>query len=152
MALIGVGTGLFFAPNNTLIMGSVPPARAGMASGLIGTMRQSGYAVGFAVMAGLFTAIQDGFARDWIHLGLRPLPGPMADRLSHLFEAGGPWSPEALVAILHVGAVLAVGLTMLTVIYSAPRLSLGAEGHMAALGLPSWPRSAGCSSSPARRS
>ncbi len=42
--------------------------RAGMASGLIGTMRQSGYAVGFAITASLFAAMQDGFAHDWIRL------------------------------------------------------------------------------------
>lgn len=130
MVLLGIGTGLFFSPNNALILGSVPPARTGMASGLIGTMRQSGYAIGFAVVASLFTFVQTRFESAWSRQGLLPLPGAMAARLSHVYEWGGLWSPEMLTFILHVGALLGASVTLLVVLYSTPRLALGLSGYL----------------------
>lgn len=134
MVLIGIGTGLFFSPNNALILGGVPPARAGMASGLIGTLRQAGYALGFAVIASLFTFVQTRFETAWSRQGLLPLPGPMAERLSHVYEWGGLWSPEMLTFILHVAALVSAALTLLVVLYSAPRLALGLQGYLTTVG------------------
>jgi MFS family permease len=134
MVPIGIGTGLFFSPNNALILGSVPPSRAGMASGLIGTMRQAGYAVGFAVIASLFTFIQNRFETSWALQGLLPLPGEMARRLSHVYEWGGLWSPEMLTFILHISALVGATITLLVMLYSTPKLQLGLEGYLVTIG------------------
>jgi MFS family permease len=54
LALIGGGLGLFTAPNNATIMGSVPPQRAGMASGVLNMSRGIGTALGLALTGLLF--------------------------------------------------------------------------------------------------
>ena len=121
MLLLGIGSGLFFSPNNTLLMSNVPPARLGMAAGLIGILRQSGYALGFALIASLFTAIQDGIEERWTGTGLRPLAGDSAASLAWLFEEGGIWSPEVLLFILKVTVFLGAGIVLVAVANSAPR-------------------------------
>ena len=52
LALVGVGVGLFTAPNNSAIMGSVPKGRQGVAGALLAAARTVGFASGVAV-AGL---------------------------------------------------------------------------------------------------
>jgi len=53
MALIGAGVGIFTVPNSSAAMGSVPPERLGLASGLQATMRNLGIATGAAAMAAI---------------------------------------------------------------------------------------------------
>jgi len=53
MALIGAGVGIFTVPNSSAAMGSVPPERLGLASGLQATMRNLGIASGAAAMAAI---------------------------------------------------------------------------------------------------
>lgn len=53
LVVIGVGSGLFFSPNMSAIMGSVPRGRLGMASSAIGARRNLGQSVGVAVGATL---------------------------------------------------------------------------------------------------
>lgn len=53
MSLIGVGMGIFSVPNSSAAMGSVPPERLGLASGLQATMRNLGIASGAAAMAAI---------------------------------------------------------------------------------------------------
>jgi EmrB/QacA subfamily drug resistance transporter len=55
LAVIGGGLGLFTAPNNATIMGSVPPRQAGMASGVLNMSRGLGTALGLALTGLLFT-------------------------------------------------------------------------------------------------
>lgn len=55
LALVGLGTGLFLAPNNTAIMSSVPKDQAGIGSGMIATMRSLGQVMGIAVSGAVFT-------------------------------------------------------------------------------------------------
>ncbi len=52
--LLGFGMGLFVAPNNSAVMGSVPSSRLGTAGGLIATMRNLGASVGGALTSILF--------------------------------------------------------------------------------------------------
>ncbi len=49
MAVTGAGFGLFQTPNNSAIMGNVPPSHRGVASGTLATMRNIGMATGVAV-------------------------------------------------------------------------------------------------------
>ena len=131
MVPIGVGTGLFFSPNNSLIMGSVPTQKAGMASGMIGTLRQAGYAVGFAVTASLVTFIQDRFEVSWTRQALGTVDAGAAHALGEIFEAGGIWSPEMLVYVFHVGAIISAALTILVIAYSWPRVRLSGSRRLA---------------------
>ncbi|RLB86718.1 MAG: MFS transporter [Deltaproteobacteria bacterium] len=55
MALAGVGTALFVSPNNTAIMGAVPMARRGIASGATATARNLGMVMGVALATTIFT-------------------------------------------------------------------------------------------------
>lgn len=50
MVLMGIGGGLAFSPLNVLIMGSVPPADAGAAGGVLQTMQQIGSTLGLALL------------------------------------------------------------------------------------------------------
>lgn len=56
LALAGAGSGLFQSPNNSSIMGAVPPARSGITGGLIATVRNVGMMLGVALAATIFSA------------------------------------------------------------------------------------------------
>lgn len=51
MAICGIGFGLFQAPNNRMIMTSVPRSRSGAGSGMLGTARLLGQSLGAAFVA-----------------------------------------------------------------------------------------------------
>jgi MFS family permease len=55
LACVGVGMGLFTAPNNASIMGAAPEQQAGMASGVLNMTRGLGTALGLAVTGTIFT-------------------------------------------------------------------------------------------------
>jgi MFS family permease len=48
LAVLGVGYSLFASPNNNAVMSSVEPARAGLASGILGTFRVLGMSLSMA--------------------------------------------------------------------------------------------------------
>ena len=50
MVLLGIGGGMAFSPLNVLIMGTVPPADAGAAGGVLQTMQQIGSTLGLAIL------------------------------------------------------------------------------------------------------
>ena len=53
---IGIGMGLFQAPNNSAVMGRAPKDRLGVASGLLNLSRTLGTSTGLPLMGTLFTA------------------------------------------------------------------------------------------------
>lgn len=55
LALVGFGTGLFLAPNNNAIMGSVPKNQIGVASGMLALMRNVGQVMGVATSGAMFS-------------------------------------------------------------------------------------------------
>ncbi|MBZ4646877.1 MAG: hypothetical protein PWR27_145 [Petroclostridium sp.] len=55
LATVGLGSGMFQAPNNSAIMGSVPDNRRGIASGMLATMRNIGMVLGVAVSGAIFS-------------------------------------------------------------------------------------------------
>ncbi len=57
MAFLGLGNGLFLGPNANAVMGSAPPERQGVASGIIATARNLGMVFGVAV-GGAILALQ----------------------------------------------------------------------------------------------
>ena len=125
MVLLGLGSAFFFAPNNALMMGNVPPRAMVTAAGLIGVLRQSGYAAGFAMIASLVTALQDNIEEIWTAASTAHLKADTAAGLARLFEGGGIWSPEILIFAMRVGVLIAVAILAITVITSWPRLALG---------------------------
>ena len=116
MLLLGVGSALFFAPNNALMMGNVPPRALVTAAGLIGVLRQSGYAAGFAMIASLVTAIQDNIEEIWTAASTAHLDAATAAGLADLFEGGGIWSPEILLFAMRVGVLIAVAILAISII------------------------------------
>ncbi|MEI6102159.1 MAG: MFS transporter, partial [Eubacteriales bacterium] len=58
MVITGLGFGMFQTPNNSAIMGNVPPENRGSASGALATMRNIGMAVGGAISGALFSFFQ----------------------------------------------------------------------------------------------
>ena len=54
----GIGMGLFQPPNNSAIMGAVPPNRIGIASGMIIAMKNLGSMSGVAITSLIFTIAQ----------------------------------------------------------------------------------------------
>ena len=59
LAVVGIGLGLFTPPNNAAIMGSVPQAQSGLASGVLNMTRGMGTALGLA-LTGLVFDISGG--------------------------------------------------------------------------------------------
>lgn len=57
VAPIGIGLGLFQSPNNSAILGAVPPDRLGIASGLLSLSRTLGQSIGLPVLSALFTVL-----------------------------------------------------------------------------------------------
>jgi EmrB/QacA subfamily drug resistance transporter len=57
LVAFGIGSAMFQSPNNSAIMGSVPPNRSGIASGMIATMRNLGGSIGVAVSGAILTTM-----------------------------------------------------------------------------------------------
>jgi MFS family permease len=58
VALVGVGTAIFLAPNNSAIVGSVPKEMLALASGVAITTRQVGSSSGIAIAGALYGSYQ----------------------------------------------------------------------------------------------
>ncbi len=56
VSLLGLGMGIFQSPNNSAIMGAAPPARLGIASGLLSISRTLGQIIGIAVLGAVWAA------------------------------------------------------------------------------------------------
>jgi EmrB/QacA subfamily drug resistance transporter len=91
---LGFGLGIFNAPNNSAIMGSVPRHRLGIASGLIAITRILGQITGIAVLGAVWAA------RVAVYTGTSTKVDPSSA------------APEAQVAGLHNTMWLAVALTL----------------------------------------
>jgi EmrB/QacA subfamily drug resistance transporter len=56
LVLLGAGMGLFQSPNNSAVMGSAPGARRGVASAVLGTMRNLGMMLGIGIIGAVFVS------------------------------------------------------------------------------------------------
>lgn len=58
LGLVGLGSGLFTAPNNSVILGAAPRDRQGVASGLLAAARNVGMVTGVAASGSLFAFVR----------------------------------------------------------------------------------------------
>jgi EmrB/QacA subfamily drug resistance transporter len=56
LVLLGLGMGLFQSPNNSAVMSSVPGSRRGVASAVLGTMRNLGMMLGIGIIGAVFVS------------------------------------------------------------------------------------------------
>ena len=90
LLLNGLASGLFAAPNATMIMNSVPADQRGAASGMRGTFMNSGSALSIGIFFSLMVA---GLARSLPHslrsgLTAQGVPGDVADQVAGLPPVG----------------------------------------------------------------
>ncbi len=55
MGLMGLGSGMFQSPNNSSVMGTVPPPKLGVAGGVVATVRNVGMVIGVALSVTIFS-------------------------------------------------------------------------------------------------
>ena len=95
---VGLGMGTFQAPNNSAIMGAVPPEQLGLASGLVSISRTLGQTLGVAILGAIWAG------RTLAHYG-GALPGgvttaPPANQVAGLQDALLAVTLLAVVALL----------------------------------------------------
>jgi hypothetical protein len=94
LALTGIGGALCLTPITTLAMTSVPPQRAGMASGIMSAQRAIGSTVGFAVMGSVLAA----WLSATLYSDLAPVLQDPAERRAVASAIVGSANPRAHVA------------------------------------------------------
>jgi MFS family permease len=95
LTVMGVGIGLVMSPVTSAIMGTVPPARAGVASGTLNTARQVGGVFGIAVLGSIVTSQFVSQLRGaLVALGV---PSFVVDKVAEIAQQGGepPTIPSA---------------------------------------------------------
>ena len=61
LLMIGVGVGMFNAPNSSAVMGAVPSSRRGVAAALLSTARTLGNTLGLGLATAIFTTAMAGY-------------------------------------------------------------------------------------------
>ncbi|MFN2232808.1 MAG: MFS transporter [Anaerolineales bacterium] len=61
---IGLGMGIFQSPNNSAIMGTAPPEKLGVVSGMLALTRTLGQSTGIAIIGAIWAALTLNFAGD----------------------------------------------------------------------------------------
>lgn len=88
MAVLGAGGGLLNGETQKAIMGTVPPTRAGMASGISTTARFSGILMGFAVLSGVLATMVRGALSNAACMAARGTACDAARRFADAVVAG----------------------------------------------------------------
>jgi MFS family permease len=68
LAVAGLGTGIFIAPNNNSLFGAAPKHRQGIASGVQGTARVGGMVLGVGLAGAILTTIWAGTESENVRL------------------------------------------------------------------------------------
>lgn len=103
--VVGLGSGMFQTPNNSAIMGAVPPNRRGVASGLLATMRNVGMVLGVAISGAVFTN----------HMAY------LAKVLSGKGLTGQELKVSAFTGAMHLAFIVSAAIAVLAVITSLIR-------------------------------
>ncbi|HEX8996159.1 MAG TPA: MFS transporter [Ktedonobacterales bacterium] len=86
LLLLGIGQGLFAAPNTTAVMNSVPKEHRGVGSGMRSTFQNAASLLSIGVFFSMITAGLAGALPSALTQGLTPtgLPGALIDKIAHL--------------------------------------------------------------------
>jgi EmrB/QacA subfamily drug resistance transporter len=84
--VLGVGSGLFAAPNTTAIMNSVPPETRGVSSGMRATFQNGAGVISIGVFFSIVTAGLASSLPSSLHSGLTKygVPATLANQIAHL--------------------------------------------------------------------
>lgn len=104
LAPLGLGFGLFQSPNNSAIMGTAPPDKLGVASGLLALTRTLGQTTGLPLIGSLFTAqvVASGLASAGVDVTKAP-PAALVQGVDGTFR---------VVAFLIMGATVLAALAL----------------------------------------
>jgi len=105
----GIGMGLFQPPNNTAMMGAVPPNRYGIVSGMIGALKNLGSMTGVAVTSLVSTIVQLNAMGELERNGIT---GQVAERQSFTSAVNMTFLLSALICVVVVVMSLARGKNM----------------------------------------
>jgi EmrB/QacA subfamily drug resistance transporter len=112
LAVTGLGMGMFQSPNNSAIMGSVPPRHLGISSGVLAAMRNVGMVLGIAVAGAVLYNMAP------VAASMRP--GSFTGSQIQEFLSGLHWSYIA-------GAVLAAASALTSLLAVSPPAGLSRE-------------------------
>ncbi|HZC06514.1 MAG TPA: hypothetical protein VE338_12830, partial [Ktedonobacterales bacterium] len=86
LLLLGIGQGLFAAPNTTVVMNSVPKEHRGVGSGMRSTFQNAASLLSIGVFFSIITAGLAGALPAALSAGLSPtgLPAALVDKIAHL--------------------------------------------------------------------
>jgi len=106
VALAGVGSGLFSAPNTTTIMNSVPKRQRGAASGMRGTFFNAGTSLSIGIFFSLMVAGLAANLPSSLSSGLtaQGVPGPVAHQVANLPPVGSLFA--AFLGVNPIAALL----------------------------------------------
>ena len=105
VAPIGIGLGMFQSPNNSAILGEVPPERLGIASGLLSLSRTLGQTIGLPVMGAIFSVMTLSHA-----LGIQSAATDITNAPPEAIVAGVQGAFHVATVIMLVAAALVAGL------------------------------------------
>jgi MFS family permease len=90
LALNGIGSGLFSAPNSSAVMGAVPAGQRGAASGMRATFLNAGQALSIGIFFSFMIVGLAATLPDALRTGLtgQGVPGPVADQVAGLPPVG----------------------------------------------------------------
>ncbi|HZC07910.1 MAG TPA: MFS transporter [Ktedonobacterales bacterium] len=102
LAVMGIGSGLFWSPNTSTTMSAAPRARLGIASGMLNTMRNVGMIFSYAIAMTVAAASMPTAMMNAVFLGAI---GQLGAAISQAFCAGMSHAFLASVAICVVGII-----------------------------------------------
>lgn len=102
LMVIGLGVGMFNAPNNSELLGSVPKNRLGNAAGMMGLTRTLGMVAGVAVSSAIFSGVRSYLEHSAGH----SLTAAAAD---FAFLGGLKWSFRVAAGFAWLGMIMVWG-------------------------------------------
>jgi EmrB/QacA subfamily drug resistance transporter len=105
LGVFGLGSGIFQSPNNSTVMGNVPRAQLGVASGILAAMRNVGMALGIAIAGAILYNVAP--------VALSGNPGSFTSSDIQEFMSGLRWA--------YIGGALLAGAAALAALMAAGR-------------------------------
>jgi MFS family permease len=107
MLMLGVGMGMVMAPATESIMGSLPPAKAGVGSAMNDTTRQMGGALGVAIIGSVFASVfRPGIVGELATAGATPEQATAArDSIAGALQVAAQLPGEAGQALANAAKV-----------------------------------------------